>query len=129
MLQVRSFALPGQEKEANEFLATNKVANTNFNKDMIVVFVEDGIIPVEQEIADLREYISSMKTAQVQQKVALHVMKEDIKKHKAGSPQWQEINSAIMNTERGISTQDLKIEFVEKQIEELQGNGKRRSKK
>ena len=124
MLQVATFLLPKEEAKANQFLATHKVSSTNFNKDMIVVFTDDGMVSVGQEIADLSEYITSMKTAQFQQEVAMSVMQADLKLHKAGSNQWQEINSAILNTERGIETQNRKIAFVEKRIKELSKKSK-----
>ena len=54
MLKVASFALPAEQKKANEFLATHKISNTNFNKDMIVVFAEDGVISAATQVADLQ---------------------------------------------------------------------------
>jgi N-acetylneuraminic acid mutarotase len=124
MLQVASFALPKQQDEANEFLKTHKPqGNINFNKDTIIVFYDDGEFSPEYEIADLEEYIQSMKTARFQQEVALHVMKTDLKKFKAGTNQWQDINSGILNAERGIANQDLKIAFVEGRIKQLRKNG------
>jgi hypothetical protein len=53
MLQVASFALPDQKEEANVFLATHKpVGNISFNKDMIVIFYDDGSISKQHEIAE-----------------------------------------------------------------------------
>ena len=46
-------------------------------------------------------------------------MQGDLKKHKAGSPQWQDINSGILNAERSIEAQKRKIAFVEKRIAQL----------
>jgi hypothetical protein len=113
MLQVASFGLPDQQDEANAFLKTHKTTNTSFNKDMIVVFWE------------LRELIASSKNARFQQEVALHVMKAELADlnptHNAN--RYQEVSAAIRNVEDAIDTQDLKAEFVNQRIAELEGNG------
>jgi hypothetical protein len=69
MLQVASFALPDQKEEANVFLATHKpLGNISFNKDMIVVFWDDGIVTKEAQIAEMRELLvsNSLSTKHVQ---------------------------------------------------------------
>ena len=79
MLQVASFALPDQKEEANVFLATHKpVGNISFNKDMIVIFYDDGSISKQHEIAEMRELLVSNKSARFQQQVALHVLKAEL---------------------------------------------------
>jgi len=121
MLKVASFALPKEEDKANEFLATHKVASTSFNKDMIVVFVEDGIVTPAMQIADLREYLRSMEDAQFQQQVSLHVMEEELKglNAKRNKPRFDDITSAIANVKAGIANQEIKKAFVEKRIKAL----------
>jgi hypothetical protein len=125
MLQVASFGLPDQQDEANAFLKTHKTTNTSFNKDMIVVFWDDGVVSKEHQIAELRELIASSKNARFQQEVALHVMKAELADlnptHNAN--RYQEVSAAIRNVEDAIDTQDLKAEFVNQRIAELEGNG------
>ena len=123
MIQVASFALPGEQDKANEFLATHKPEGTiNFNKDTIVVFYDNGKVSVEHQVADINELIESAKKVRFQQEVALFMLKRDIADKKPGSNQWQEFNSAIMQTEAKIDDQDAKISFCKERIAELEGS-------
>jgi hypothetical protein len=60
MLQVETFLLPQQQAEANAFLKTHAPHGPiNFNRDMIVVFYEDGEHSVAAEISVKRRTLSS----------------------------------------------------------------------
>jgi vacuolar-type H+-ATPase subunit I/STV1 len=128
MLQVASFRLtsslfgllPSQVSEANTFLAKHKASNTSFNRDTLIVFYDDGSDPVAHQVADMKEYVRSMESAKFQQEVALHMLKREIADLKPGTQRWQELNSAINNTERAIEAQNDKVAFVEERIKELE---------
>lgn len=122
MLQVQTFVLPGQQTEANEFLKTHAPEGPiNFNRDMIVVFYDDGVAHPSQAIADLRELLKSNANAKFQMEVALHVMKKDLAglnplKNKG---RYEECFNAIRQTEEKIADQDTKAAFVQSRIDEL----------
>lgn len=124
MLQVASFRLkrslfaPSQEREANEFMASHKVVNTSFNKDTVIVFVEDGVITPAMQLADLREYVRSMDDAQFQQEVSLHILEDELN-GLTTKDRTQEVAAAISNIKKAIANQQLKKEFVLKRITEL----------
>jgi uncharacterized protein YydD (DUF2326 family) len=136
MLQVATFLLPKEQDEANEFLATHKVASTNFNKDMIVVFVEDGVDGLPNRIADLNEFIQSANNAKFQQEISLHVLEDELAKLEAALKKLNAARNkgrfdetmaaigqrkqAIDNVKEAIAVQDLKIAFVEKRIKKLE---------
>jgi hypothetical protein len=122
MLQVASFALPGEQDKANAFLQTVKVTNTSFNKDMIVVFYDDGTVSIGQQIADLKELRASSRVARFQQEVALHVLKAELADLNAthNANRFQEVSAAIRNVQDAIANQDLKADFVSTRIAELE---------
>lgn len=115
MLQVKSFALPSEEAQANEFLKAHKpVGNINFNKDTIVVFFEDD------PAADIVELLESVNNAKFQQGIALHMIKRDIAglnrvKNKA---KFDELDNAFRQTQEAMDDQDAKAEYLKKIIEE-----------
>jgi hypothetical protein len=123
MLQVATFLLPQQQDAANEFLKTHRPEGTiNFNKDTIVVFWENGEYPPEYQLADLQELLKSVQAAKLQQDVALHVMKSDLADlnptHNKGP--YEQLASAIHQTEDMIAKQDTKAAYLEERIKALQ---------
>lgn len=123
MLQVASFTLPSEQDKANEFLKTHKpMGQVSFNKDIIVVFWEDGEYPAEYEIADLRELLQSNKMAKLQQEIALHVMKAELADTPTNMARYNELSAGIKGLETGLSIQDIKADFVQKRIDSLTGN-------
>lgn len=124
MLQVASFALPGEIEKANEFLATHKpVGNVHFNTNMIVVFWDDGTFPAAYRIADLNELLLSTQTAQQQQEVALHILTAQLADLKHGSSEYNNIDDAIIKTKAAIENQILKAAFLHSKIMEISGTG------
>jgi hypothetical protein len=121
MLQVASFPLPQGQDEANKFLATHKPAGqVHFNRDMIVVFYEDGVYAPEAKIADLRELLESAEVAKTQQEIVLHMLKTEQADLKPTSGRYNELDDAIINTKRAIDTQDLKMAYVRGRIADLE---------
>lgn len=120
MLQVKTFLLPMEEEKANQLMETVKVTNTSFNKDMIVVFHDDGIKTDAERLADLQEMLASIRAAQFQQEVALHMLKHDRANAKPGSDAFAEFDHGCIKTQQAIDDQDVKAEFVLGKIAELQ---------
>jgi hypothetical protein len=120
MLQVATFLVPTEQEKANEFLKTHKPAGEiHFNTNMIVIFWDDWEYPASYQITDLRELIQSNQNATFQMEVALDVMKHDLADLKPGTKNWQDLSSAISDTENKIAIQGIKRAFAEKRIEEI----------
>jgi hypothetical protein len=120
MLQVHTFRVPDDQEAANEFLKTHKPAGEiHFNTNMIVIFHDDGNYPPEYQIADLRELLLGNNNATFQMEVALDVMKHDLADLKPGTKNWQDLNSAVMDTQNKIAVQYIKKDFAGKRIEEI----------
>jgi hypothetical protein len=122
MIQLRSFSLPDQEQEANDFLRTHKPAGPiSFNADKAFVFYEDGTNPAEYQIADLNELLQSVQNAKFQQEIALHTMeyeRADLNP-KHNKNRYDEVTSAIVQTQHAINLQDAKAGFLRERIDAL----------
>src|SRR5258706_8561616 len=120
MLQVQTFRVPDEQDAANEFLKSHKPAGEiHFNTNMIVIFHDDGNYPPEYQIADLKELLLSNNNATFQMEVALTVMKHDLADLKPATNKWNELSSAIRDTEEKIAIQGIKRAFAEQRIEEI----------
>lgn len=122
MLQVATFTLPGQQADANEFLKTHVPEGPiNFNRDMVVVFYDDGVPSSAEEVAHLRELARACSQSKIQLEVALEVLKMqradlNLKKN-AG--QFEEVSAQIADIHRKIDTLQVKYTFVQSRIAEL----------
>ena len=129
MLQTKTFKLPEQEAEANEFLATHKPdanGGVSFNNDRLYVFYDDGSNPASYQIADLQDLLKSVRAARLQQVIALNSMeyeRADLNMVK-NKGRYDEISAAMMGTKKAIDMQDSKEAFLLKKIEELRVNAK-----
>ncbi len=122
MLQVQTFVLPDQQDAANEFLKTHAPEGPiNFNRDMIVVFFDDGIEHPAKQIADLRDLLKSNANAKFQMEVGLHVMKKDLAglNPTKNKPRYEELSHQIRQQEDKIADQDTKAAFLQSRIDEL----------
>lgn len=122
MLQVASFKLPTQEKEANEFLRTHKTDNVSFNTDMVVCFYDDGVYTVEAQIADIQELVIANQKARFQMEVALHMMKAELAELHVDlhRQKWLELTNNIKDLERQMDMHEMKRDFALGRIEELE---------
>lgn len=122
MIQVKTFTLPTQEDEANEFLASVKPTNINFNTDMIVVFHEDGTYDRAQEIADIQELVVAQKKQRFQLEVAMHMMEAERAEinSKRNKGKWDELTTAIIDTKKQLDLIDMKVGFAEEKIRTLE---------
>ena len=124
MLQTKTFKLPEQEKEANEFLATHKPdanGGVSFNNDRLYIFFDDGSNPAAYQIADLQDLLKSVRAARLQQEVALNSMeyeRADLNMVQ-NKGRYEEVSAAIMGTKKAIDMQGAKETFLLKKIEEL----------
>lgn len=121
MLQVATFLLPQEQDKANAFLAEHKPQTVNFNKDMVVVFFEDGTYPVAHEIADIQELIIANKKGRFQMEVALHLMEAEREELNAkhNKQKWDDLTTAIHDTKKQMDIHDLKLAFAEGKIQAL----------
>ena len=110
MLQVATFLVPQEQDKANEVLKAHKPeGQVHFNKDTIVVFYSDGVYGPAAQIADLQELLESAQVAKIQQEIALHMLKAEIADLKPKQARYRELDDAIINTQRALDTQDLKM--------------------
>lgn len=120
MLQVHAFNLNHDIDKANKFLAVNKPAgDINFHQDQMLVFVEDGTVPVSYEIAELNSLLFSVRAARLQQKVALAVGKDEAQSPHLSKNELQKIQNQVTQIEEAIKHQDAKEKFLLSRIEEL----------
>jgi hypothetical protein len=123
MLQVKTFLLPSQENEANQFLATHKPADQgiNFNKDMLIVFFEDGRHSVAYDIAQLQSLGESVAAATFQQEIALFTMQNERDTLNAthNKGRYEELSNAMSETSKALKLQAHKKAFIEGKIAEL----------
>jgi hypothetical protein len=116
MLQVATFLVPAEQDKANEFLKTHKPSQQgiNFNKDTIVIFYEND------PAADLVEQLENVQAARFSQELALHILKSQIAdlnpSHNKGK--YEELDGAIRNVQDAIANQDIKADFLNKNIAE-----------
>lgn len=126
MLQVATFTLPDQQAEANEFLKTHSPeGQVHFNKDMIVVFHDDGEYSVQDELADLMVIKKGNRGAKLQQQIAFEVVKHDLANINPvkNDAKYQETLNAKRQIEEAMDLQDLKMSFIDERIATLKGNG------
>ena len=123
MLQVASFKLPEQEKEANKFLSKHKPADqgVNITDGTIVVFYEDGEYSPAYEIANYEEFLRSVEAASFQMEVALFTMQSerDSLNPKKNAGKYEEVSAAMMDTQKKLKLQVAKKEFLKGKIAEL----------
>lgn len=126
MLQIKTFALPGEENEANEFLKTHK-PNGEIARmgELLFIAYETGETPVEYLIAELQEHLDSVRRTKFQQEVAIYVMEYEMADLKPGTnKRYDEIAMARREAQRSVNLQDAKAAFVEQRINDLKsGNG------
>lgn len=126
MLQVKTFLLPGEEAKANEFLAKHKPAEQgiNFNKDMLIVFYEDGRHSVAYQIAHVRDLLQSVEAATFQQNIALYTMQNERDTLNAihNKGKYEELSSQISEVTKSLKLQAAKKAFLEGKIAELQAD-------
>lgn len=121
MLQVQTFALPAEQKQANEFLATHKTSQINFHEGMMITLYEEGGYSLAYKIADLEELLQSVEAAQFQQEVAMNTLeyeRADLNMVN-NKGRYEELSAGIMSCKKAINMQGSKIAFVTKRIEEL----------
>ena len=122
MLQVQTFALPGQQSEANEFLKTHiPEGPINFNRDMIVVFYDDGVQSPAEEITHLRELSRACSQSKIQLEVALEVLKmqrADLNPKK-NAGKFDEVSAQIVDIHHKLDTLQVKSTYVQSRIDEL----------
>ncbi len=137
MIQVATFLLPDQQEAANEFLKTHKPEGpVNFNRDMVVVFWDNGEYPAEYQIADMQEMLKANANARFQQEGTLNLISTQLAdlqaerstlnaKHNKG--RVEEVDNLIFSFEKGVSEtkqaitlQDLKAEFLRERIAVLE---------
>lgn len=122
MLQIHTFDLPDDilNGKANDFLAKNKPSgDIQFQGDQMMIFIEDGNVPVEYNIASLNERLISVRESRFQQEVALEVAKIDVKRFKQNSVEYDNGQKVILDLQDGIENQTIKEQFLLKRIEEL----------
>lgn len=123
MLQIASFKLPEQQKEANEFLATHKPANqgVNLTQDIVVIFYEDYSNPVAYQIDEYSDFLQSVRAARFQQEVALFTMQNerDTLNPTHNKVKYEDLSAKIMEVNQSMKLQDHKIAFLEGKIADL----------
>ena len=123
MLQVASFKLPAEEKEANAFLSKHKPADqgVNITDGTIVVFYEDGEYSPAYEIANYEEFLRSVDASTFQMEVALFTMQSerDGLNPKKNAGKYEEVSNGIMSTQRQLKLQLAKKDFLKGKIAEL----------
>jgi|tagenome__1003787_1003787.scaffolds.fasta_scaffold20490750_2 hypothetical protein len=137
MIQVAAFSMPTQQDEANDFLRTHKPeGQVHFNRDMIVVFYDNGEVSPQHKIAEFQELLRGNENARFQQEVALFVLKRqraDLKEERSGLKANQnkgrveqidnllsQVEGGIKDTENAMALQDVKADFVKDRITLLQ---------
>jgi hypothetical protein len=121
MLQIKTFALPGEEAAANEFLKTHKPAgDISYNNSQLFVAWDDGTYPIEHQIADYRELLQSQANARVQQEIALNVMKYQLAGVPTNMARYDEISNSIKAQQEALDLQDAKTEYVKGRIATLE---------
>ena len=122
MIQVKTFMLPDEEQEANDFLATHRPAGPiNFNHDKIFVFFDDGTYPSEYEISEWDELLNAQRSAIHQQEVILHTLefqRADVNPTK-NKNQYDDLTHGIRQTQILLDTQRQKMSFVQSKIDAL----------
>lgn len=122
MLQIAAFVLPGQQKEANEFLQTHKPAgDLQFNADRMFVFFDDGTNPVEYQIANLQELLQGNRNAKIQHQIALQVLEYELADLNMvhNKTLYENKTHEIRQLKRLMDAQDVKAQFVEARIAAL----------
>ena len=137
MIQVATFLLPSEQEKANEFLKTHKPeGSVNFNRDMVIVFWDNGEYPAEYQIADMQEMLKANANARFQQEGTLNMLNTqlaDLKeerstintKHNKGRVEEvdnliSQFTNGINETKRAITLQDIKAEFLRERIAVLE---------
>jgi hypothetical protein len=124
MIQVATFLLPQEQEKANEFLKTHHPdaasGGINFNRDMIVIFYDDGVMGKQREISSWREYLygaeNTMKNILISQTMCLR----DIEIHKHGTRAYDDANTALRELNERMAELTYKIDFVKGKIAELE---------
>ncbi len=123
MIQVASFRLPEQEKEANDFLKTHKPSHNgiNFNKDTIIVFHETPDQPVQYQLAELYDYLKGIEASRIQYEVSLAVLQDEIEgvNYEKNNGKWQDLNNKMEDIKDTLHKQTVKTNFVCMKINEL----------
>src|SRR5947209_3806566 len=122
MIQVKTFMLPDEEQEANDFLATHRPAGPiNFNHDKIFVFFDDGTYPSEYEISEWDELLNAQRSAIHQQEVILHTLefqRADVNPTK-NKNKYDDLTNGILQTRTLLDSQQQKMSFVQSKIDAL----------
>jgi hypothetical protein len=97
----------------------------HFNKDTIIVFYDDGMKPVEYQIAELQDLVNAVEAATRQQVIALYVMQSERDGLNAthNKAQFEELSHKIMETKKAMDLQATKKAYLQGKIDELSQQG------
>jgi hypothetical protein len=114
--------MPGQQKEANEFLRTHKPAgDLQFNADRLFVFYDDGTNPAEYQIADLEGLLQGSRNTKIQHQIALQVLEYELSDLNMvhNKTAFENKTHDIRMLKKLMDAQDVKAQFVEARIAAL----------
>lgn len=133
MIQVKTFLLPKQQDAANEFLATHKPQENqvHFNTNMIFVYYDDGVFPLEYERDMWNEYLPPIRNQRQDTEIAIAVLKMDLANARdlKDNELVKNIENQIEQLKNQIENREFKVRFIANKIADLDEKIKKRDQK
>jgi hypothetical protein len=123
-LQIATFKLPEQTKEANQFLATHK-PQTPFNVEngVLTIMYEDGKTSKALALASLNELLAGNKEASLQLDISIAVLSHQMMELNPNKVQMMEnATTEIARMREAREIQDVKKAYVESLIADLENS-------